>query len=166
VTEQGSSRVNRGGSWTGNAAISSAELNIFVPFKTGDPADGMKIQAAWNAIHDDYTRSGYLDVNLVPAPQFDANNKRVAYVVALTEGPQYHMGQLILSGLSVEGERRIRGAWKIPQGGVLDESIYDEFFTSGIEQAFQGFPFHYEKIGHFLQKDPKTGTADVLIDFQ
>lgn len=155
-----------GVTWTGNAAISSAELNVFVPFKAGDPADGMKIQAAWNAVHDAYTRHGYLDVTLVPTPQFDANNKRVAYTVAITEGPQYHMGQLVLSGLSVEGERRIRGAWKIPEGGVLDESVYDEFFTSGIEQAFQGFPFHYEKIGHFLQKDPKTGTADVLIDFQ
>jgi outer membrane protein assembly factor BamA len=155
-----------GVTWTGNAAISSAELNVYVPFKAGDPADGMKIQAAWNTIHDAYTRRGYLDVNLVPTPQLDADNKRVSYTVAVSEGPQYHMGQLILSGLSVEGERRIRGAWKIPQGGVLDESVYDAFFTDGIEQAFQGFPFHYEKIGHFLQKDPKTGTADVLIDFQ
>lgn len=155
-----------GVTWTGNAAISSAGLDAYVPFKVGDPADGMKIQSGWNAVHDTYTRRGYLDVNIVATPQFDSNNKRVAYTVTITEGPQYHMGQLILSGLSVEGERRIRGAWRISQGSVLDESVYDEFFTSGIEQAFQGFPFHYEKIGHFLQKDPKSGTADVLIDFQ
>jgi hypothetical protein len=76
------------------------------------------------------------------------------------------MGKLVLTGLSIEGDRRIRAAWTISPGEIFDKSIYDEFFSSGIKQAFTGLPFHYEKIGRFFQEDPQAGTVDVLIDFQ
>ena len=76
------------------------------------------------------------------------------------------MGSLVLTGLSIEGERRVRAAWKIPDGAVFDKSIYDEFLSTGITQAFTGLPFHYEKIGRFLQEDPQHATVDVMLDFQ
>jgi hypothetical protein len=76
------------------------------------------------------------------------------------------MGKLVLTGLSIEGERRIRTAWKIESGAIFDKDVYDEFISSGIKQAFVGLPFHYEKVGRFLQEDPTAGTVDVLLDFQ
>ena len=125
-----------------------------------------KGQAAWQAVRDAYTRRGYLDVKLTAAPKFDDDAKRVTYTAAITEGPQYSMGKLVLSGLSIEGERRIRAAWKIAPGAIFDQSVYQEFLDRGIREAFAGLPFHYEKIGRFLQRDPKTATVDVLLDFQ
>ena len=76
------------------------------------------------------------------------------------------MGNLILSGLSPDGEKRIRTAWKIPGGSVFDKTFYDQFVDTGIKQAFAGLSYHYDKIGRFLQQDPKTGRVDVLLDFQ
>jgi outer membrane protein assembly factor BamA len=105
-------------------------------------------------------------VTLLPAPHFDEGANTVSYAVRITEGPQYHMGKLVLTGLSTEGEKRIRAAWKIPTGAVFSRAVYDEFISSGIREAFSGMPFHYEKIGRFLQEDPKSATVDVLIDFQ
>jgi outer membrane protein assembly factor BamA len=155
-----------GVTWNGNSVISSAELNGLVAFKSGEPADGMKTETMWDSVRDAYTRRGYLDMNLTATPQFDDNAKRASYALSITEGPQYHMGKLVLTGLSVEGERRIRTAWGIAAGAVFDKGIYEQFAATGIKEAFTGLPFHYEKVGRFLQEDPATRTVDVLLDFQ
>jgi outer membrane protein assembly factor BamA len=164
--EPGPAFAWNGVAWSGNAAAPSAELDRLAAFRPGDPADGMKIEAAWQAVRNAYTRRGYLDVNLVATPQFDDSAKRVTYAVSLTEGPQYLMGKLVLTGLSIEGERRIRAAWKIAPGAIFDNGVYEEFLDSGIREAFAGLPFHYEKIGRFLQEDSKAASVDVLLDFQ
>jgi outer membrane protein assembly factor BamA len=152
--------------WTGSSIFGVLELATLVPLHEGDVADGMKIEHGWEAIRDAYARRGYLDADLVATPHFDDSAKTITYVVSITEGPQFRMGKLVLTGLSLEGEKRIRAAWRIPPGVVFDRGVYEEFITSGIKEAFSGLPFHYDKIGRFLQEDPKNATVDVLLDFQ
>ncbi|HXQ26349.1 MAG TPA: POTRA domain-containing protein [Candidatus Acidoferrales bacterium] len=152
--------------WTGNSAFGVLELDTMFPLHEGNAADGVKIEAGWQAVRDAYAHRGYLDVNLTPVPHFDETAKQVSYAVSIAEGPQYRMGKLVLTGLSIEGERRIRAGWNIAPGAVFDKGVYDEFYSSGIKQAFTGLPFNYEKIGRFLQEDPKNATVDVLLDFQ
>lgn len=164
--QPGPSFVWNGVTFNGDMAISAFEFDNLVQLRRGDPADGTKIDATWQAVRDAYARKGYLDVKVEPIPHFDAASKQVSYMVAITAGPQYHMGQLVLSGLSVEGERRLRGAWRIPPAGVFDKGEYDQFISSGITQALAGLPFHYEKLGRFLQQNSDSHTVDVLIDFQ
>jgi outer membrane protein insertion porin family len=164
--EAGQSFVWGGVRWTGDLIISPFEFDTLVELRRGDPADGMKMDATWQAVRDAYARRGYLDAKLAISPGFDSATKRVAYSVAITAGPQYHMGKLIMSGLSIEGERRVRAAWKIAPGEVFDKSDYDAFISNGIAQALSGIPFHYDKLGRFLQQDPDSHTVDVLIDFQ
>ncbi|MGD0956642.1 MAG: POTRA domain-containing protein [Candidatus Acidiferrales bacterium] len=164
--EPGSAFAWDGVKWSGNSVMSMLELGALVPLHEGDPADGMKVESGWQAVREAYMRRGYLDVALNPTAQFDDAAKRVGYSVSVTEGPQYHMGKLVLTGLSIDGERRIRAAWKIPPGAVFDNGIYEEFLSNGITQAFTGLPFHYEKVGRFLQKDSGAATVDVLLDFQ
>jgi outer membrane protein assembly factor BamA len=155
-----------GATWSGNSAIRSAQLDTAIALKPGDLADGTKIEVAWDRARDLFGRLGYLDANLDAVPQFDDAAKRVSYVVTVTEGPQYRMGNLVVTGLSIDGERRIRDAWRIPLGSLFDKGTYDEFLDTGVKEAFAGQPIHYDKIGRFLQEDPKTGTVDVLLDFQ
>jgi len=152
--------------WSGNTAIPAAELDKLVELSLGASADGMRIQSTWENVRKAYERLGYLDVVVERAPHFDAAAKRVLYEAKITEGPQYRMGNLVLTGLSLEGERRIRAAWKIPAGAVFDNTAYEEFVESKIKQAFAGLPVHYEKIGRFLQKDPASAKVDVMLDFQ
>jgi outer membrane protein assembly factor BamA len=152
--------------WSGNSAIPSDALGKLISLKPRGPADGMAIEAAWVRVADAYKKIGYLDSKVDAKAEFDEKVARVEYAAAITEGPQYRMGQLILSGLSTEGERRIRNAWRIQPGTIFDQSIYDDFLANGIKEAFAGLPFHYDKIGRFLQKDPATAKVDVLLDFQ
>jgi outer membrane protein assembly factor BamA len=164
--EPGPAFAWNGLTWSGNSAVSTAVLNVMVTLKPGDPVDGMKLEAIWDAARDEYAKSGYLDMSLVADPQFDDSAKRVSYHVAISEGLQYRMGKLVLTGLSIEGERRIRAAWGIAPGAVFNKDIYEEFAATGIKQAFVGLPFHYEKVGRFLQEDAQKGLVDVLVDFQ
>lgn len=152
--------------WTGNSIISSEELEKFVALIPGQVANGNRIELTWEHVRNAYGKLGYLDLNLAPTPAYDDKAASVSYTVSIVEGPQYRMGELVLTGLSLEGERRIRNAWNIARDAVFNSSIYEQFIASGIPQAFVGLPVHYDKIGHFLEKDPKTGRVDVLLDFQ
>jgi outer membrane protein assembly factor BamA len=152
--------------WSGNSAFSAADLDALIGIRSGDPADGMKLEGGFQNILGAYGKKGYLDAALQKTPALDAAKARASYRVSVTEGPQYHMGALVLTGLSVEGQRRIIDAWKIPTGAVFDASYLDAFINGGARASFGDLPWGYEKIGHFLEKDPHTGRVEVLIDFQ
>jgi outer membrane protein assembly factor BamA len=154
-----------GVTWTGAIAIPPAQLDSTVELVPGQTANGMTIEAIWQAVQDAFANLGYLDATVTPTPHYDDASKHVSYTVAIDQGPQYRMGQLVLSGLSVEGERRIRGAWQIQPGQVFDKGTYDEFLAHGIDEAFKGFPAHYDKIGRYLQKN-SNDTVDVMMDFE
>jgi outer membrane protein assembly factor BamA len=152
--------------WTGNSVISPDELEKFVALMPGQIANGNRIELTWEHVRNAYGKLGYVDVNLLPTPAYDDKAASISYTVSIDEGRQYRMGELVLTGLSLEGERRIRNAWNIARDAVFDSSVYEQFVTSGIAQAFVGLPVHYNKIGHFLEKDPKSSHVDVLLDFQ
>jgi outer membrane protein assembly factor BamA len=155
-----------GAAWSGNSALTAAALDEAVRMKSGDPADGMKIEGGWDRAREEYGKLGYLDVKLEPSASFDDENGTVSYSVAVTEGPQYRMGQLVLTGISLEGERKVRSGWKIAPGGVLDKSYYDVFLAHGARDALGKVPAHTDNIGHFLRKNPQAATVDVMLDFE
>jgi outer membrane protein assembly factor BamA len=158
-----------GATWSGNHVFSSADLDNLVKtegLSSGQPADGTKILALWDALRSSYGHRGYLDAQVQPAENFDDASHQVSYRVAITEGIQYHMGNLVLTGLNIESEERIRQAWHIAPGQVFDESYYEDFLSSGIAEALKGLPAARDKIGRYLQKNPQQATVDVLLDFE
>ncbi len=144
----------------------SDELGRLVDLKPNDPVDANRLALLVQHVEGLYRQRGYLDFKLDLKPHFDEKAARVSYTANINEGPQYHMGKLVLTGLSLEGERRIRKAWTIPPDAVFDESAYQDFLDNGIKQAFAGLPVHYDKQGHFLQQDTIDAKVDVLLDFQ
>jgi outer membrane protein assembly factor BamA len=152
--------------WVGNTGIHSDELDRLVDLKAGDPLDANRFTLITQHIEDLYHQRGYLDFKLDLQPHYDEKAARVSYSANINEGPQYHMGKLVLTGLSPEGERRIRKAWGIAPDAVFDETVYQEFVDHGIKAAFAGLPVHYEKQGHFLEQDASNAKVNVLLDFQ
>jgi outer membrane protein assembly factor BamA len=155
-----------GVTWSGNAAISSNDLTAFVDLKDGAVVDATKLEAAWLRVADAYAHVGYLDVAVKPSLKLDDADARASCEVSIIEGPQYHMGKIVLSGLSVEGEKRVRAAWKIGPGAVFDKQAFDDFLNRGAREAFGTLPYTYSKIGNFLDKDPKSGNVNVMLDFE
>jgi hypothetical protein len=89
--------------------------------------------------------------------------------VSIQEGPQDHFGKMILTGISLAAERKLRAAWPITAGDIFDKAKFEELLAklqTRQEQVFGELPLHYENVGHWLQTDASKGTVDVLLDFK
>ncbi len=155
-----------GATWSGNSVHHAAALDAWLGFAAGETANGQKLTGGWERIRSEYGRLGYLEATLEPVPEFDDAAARVSFQVRITEGVQYLMGGLTITGLSVNAERTLRAAWRIPAGEVFDRVWFDEFHATGINKLFADTPVHFTKVGHWLQTDPATRTVTVLLDFQ
>jgi outer membrane protein insertion porin family len=155
--------------WTGNATVSEFTLTTDLALKAGEVADGMKIEAGWDRVREEFAHHGYLDAKVDPVPAFDESARAVSYSVAIQEGKQYRFGKMVLTGLSPAAEKKLRAAWPIPPGEIFDKIKFEEVLTKlqlHQEQVFGELPLHYESVGHWLQADASTGTVDVLLDFK
>lgn len=155
--------------WSGNSALDGAALSKLLAVKPGDLANGMQLGGDWEQVELEYQHHGYMDVKVTPIAQFDDAKATVAYNVKIAEGPQYRMGQLVITGLSVDSERIVRNSWQLKAGQVFDNTYLEEMLSK-LEKPtvaiFGDKPVHYEKMGHFLRINPASHVTDVLLDFQ
>ena len=158
-----------GASWQGNVAISSASLDGVAGLRPGDVADGIKIEAAWQNVESEYGKHGYLDVKLTEQPEFDDAARRVSYRVSIAEGPQYRMGEMIITGLSLDAEKRLQHAWQLAPGQVFDNGYFERLLkvlAKPSPDIFGDMPVHYTECGHWLRSNTDRHTVDVLLDFK
>ena len=155
--------------WTGHTLLSEFTLNSLLGAKPGEIADGMQIEAGWDRIREEYSHRGYLDAKLDPVAAYDDHSHTVSYSVNILEGTQYHFSKMILTGLSLAAERKLREAWPIAAGDIFDKAKFEEILTqlqNHQEQIFGELPLHYDSVGHWLQTDAGSATVDVLLDFK
>src|SRR5712691_3928387 len=115
--------------WTGHTLLSEFTLNSLLGAKPGDIADGMQIEAGWDRVREEYSHQGYLDAKLDPVATYDDHLHAVSYSVNIQEGTQYHFGKMILTGLSLAAERKLREAWPIAAGDIFDKAKFEEILT-------------------------------------
>jgi outer membrane protein insertion porin family len=155
--------------WTGYTLVSEFTLSGLLGLKHGNVADGMQIEAGWDRIREEYAHRGYLEAKLDPAPAYDDNAHTVSYSVSIQEGPQYHFGKMVLTGISPAAERKLHAAWPFAAGEIFDKAKFEELLAklqTRQEQVFGELPVHYENVGHWLQTDAGKSTVDVLLDFK
>jgi len=155
--------------WSGNALLSTITLSNEIGLKSGDVANGMEIEAAWDHAREDYAHRGYVDAKLDPVVSYDEQAHTVSYNVSVNEGPQYHYNTMVITGLSLTAEKRLQQMWQMQPGAVFDKTQYEEFLTklqSRPADIFAELPVHYDTVGHWLRNDPDKHTVDVLLDFK
>lgn len=159
----------KGVSWQGNRLVDSSNLDANVDLKPGEMADGMKIEALWQKVELYYGQRGYLDVKVNPEPQLDDATHQISYRVSISEGAQYRMGEMIITGLSLDGEKRLRQAWQILPGQIFDDGYYEihvKMLAKPNRDIFGDLPVHYNEFGHLLRPDTNRHIVDVLLDFK
>lgn len=153
--------------WSGSQALSAEVLDSFVAVPVGLPANGMRVAESWEKVRAEYGRRGYVEAKLAPAAQYDDAPQRVSYRVQVEEGLQYRMGDLVITGLSVLAERKLRAAWPIEPGAIFDRMVLDRFLVDcESKKVFGDYVVHYDEVGHMLRTNGGTRTVDVLIDFK
>jgi hypothetical protein len=155
--------------WAENTVISSIALSSYFGLKPGGIADGMEVEAGLERIREEYGRRGYLDANLQPDISFNETAHTVSYRIGISEGVQYRMGGWVITGLSTNGETRLRSQFPIAAGDVFDKLKYEDFLR-GLQnhsrEIFGELPIHYDNVGHWLQRNAERRTVDVLLDFK
>ena len=159
----------KGVSWQGNLAVPTSDLDGAVALKSGSVADGMKIEEAWQNIEAEYGRHGYLDMKLDAQPQYDDTSHQISYRVSISEGAQYRMGDMVITGLSIDAEKRLRQSWQIAPGQVFNNGYYEsnmKLLAKPNRDVFGELPVHYNEFGHWLRPNTSRHTVDVLLDFK
>jgi outer membrane protein assembly factor BamA len=155
--------------WSGNTVINNAPLDTLVASQRGQLADGIALQAIWQRVQREYARRGYVNAKVNPQPEYSDADSTANIRVAIDEGLQYHMGKLVVTGLSLDAERALRVAWKLAPGDVFDGAWIEDMLVKlekPSAEIFGRLPVHYSEVGHLIVPGEGPDTMDVLIDFQ
>jgi outer membrane protein assembly factor BamA len=152
--------------WDGNQAKTSAELGALLGMKHGGRANGKKLDEGWEAIQQAYGKKGYVEVRLKPEGVYDDANRRVEFHVAVSEGPQYAMGTLSISGVPLGTGERLKNKWRLRKGDVYDASYVKEFMKTELYPELPVPGGRVPKVQFNIKPDRSNHIVDVSIQVQ
>ncbi len=151
--------------WTGNRAMSSQSLHAAIELRPGEVADGLKIDAGLQAAYIVYGKLGYAELQMVPNPVFDDATKRVTLNVAITEGQQFRMGNLIVKGVTDQVVQGLKARWALKTGDIYDATYLRDFVKKLIDDRVI-LPDLAQLLKTELKPDRQRLTVDVVIEFK
>jgi outer membrane protein assembly factor BamA len=150
--------------WSGNVALTAAELDAALGMKTGEIADGLKINKALREVREAYGRKGYIFLSLRPKQEFADETRRVTYGFNIKEGPQFRMGTLVVNGLAAADANRLKEKWALRPGDIYNASYVDEFLKKNLMIVAR--PGTMQKLETSAKPDRQKLTVDVTLDFK
>jgi outer membrane protein assembly factor BamA len=125
-------------------------------------------------VQKSYGKKGFLRARAATEPIFDDTNRRVAYRVSITEGPQFHMGTLKITGLSDMDTLSLKHRWKLrEQKDVYDDSYLEQFLKTDVKDVIEAAyregrinPGSKLKIESPVEANNQTLTVDVQLNFK
>lgn len=154
--EEGSAYVWDGAQWSGSKSFSTEELESALGMKAKEIANGLKIDEGLKTLHRLYGTKGFLTARVSAEADLDDASRRVVYRINITEGPQYRMGTLTITGLPDTLADYLKEKWELPQGAIYDDSYYKEKFGKVINESV-GKAFQEGK----LKRGSQPPTIDV-----
>lgn len=151
--------------WSGNVALSAQELSNAIGIKTGERADGLKIDKAPHFVSEAYGKKGYIEARVAGVPEFDDANRRVSYRYNVTEGPQYRMGTLEINGLPEDLTQKLKESWQLKTSDLFDASYYDKFMKKALVEI-NAHGLRPQNISVKNKANPDNRTVSVVIDFK
>jgi outer membrane protein insertion porin family len=157
--------------WEGNTALNAQELDIALGMKPRDIANEVKVEKGLRAVQKAYARKGFLDARIHAVQAFDDGARSVAYSFQVIEGPQYHMGEVVINGLSEVDANNLHGRWRLLHGDVYDDGYPAEFIKKVMPEFMKdalhaGHPLPAMKVGTKVTPDREKHTVDVTLDFK
>lgn len=155
--------------WSGNSVLESPELNHAFDMHAGELADGLKLDAAFDAVRNAYGKKGYVQASLKPEPEYDDEHKTVSYRTTVAEGDQYLMGNFTINGLPPAETEKLKAAWRLHPGDVYDATYFDEYKRTVIvadRDLTQYLALHgLHAINSSIKSDRDKHTVAVTITF-
>jgi outer membrane protein assembly factor BamA len=162
--EEGAAYAWGGAAWEGVSALTAAELDAALAMKQNEVANVTKIERAQKQVHEAYGRKGYLTARWRERREFSEGDRRVVFRFDVTEGPQFRMGALDVTGLPEAEAERVRAQWRLKPGDVFDASHQREFLDRAVRLLFKPGEKPW-RVETRLKPDAGKLTADVTVNF-
>ncbi|HTZ82479.1 MAG TPA: POTRA domain-containing protein [Candidatus Acidoferrales bacterium] len=117
----------KGLDWSGNHEIPTEVLQKMVRVRAGEPANTVKLRDNLGEIQKLYGSKGYVTAGFKTQAEFDDAAGTVQIHIAVSEGYEYHMGDLQYRGLDNSLTAKLRNAWKLRPGDVYNSAYLDEY---------------------------------------
>lgn len=159
--------------WSGNDSYTAEELESALAMKAGELANGLKIDAGIRAVQKSYGKKGFLRARAMTEPVFDDANRRVAYHVAINEGPQFRMGTLKITGLPADDALRLKHRWQLREKDVYNDTYLEGFAKKEISDVINSSlregripPGARLKMDNSVKPNEQTLVVDVELNFK
>ena len=113
--------------WTGASVLMAAELDRLLGMKAGEAADLTKIETGLRQVRGSYRQRGYMRQRSTMTPKPDPATRRLTLGVTIEEGPQFRMGELVISGLTDPEAEALRKKWRLKAGDIYDDAYAQQF---------------------------------------
>lgn len=169
--DEGSIYVWDKASWDGAQGLTPQELDTALGMKNREIANVVKIDKGLASVRRAYGRKGYLLASVRASQEFDDENRSVAYRFQVEEGPQFHMGELVIEGLSEADSNNLRGRWALLHGEAFNSDYTDQFLKKNVAE-FQrdavraGHPLAPMKVKGTALNDPEKHVVNVTLEFK
>lgn len=170
--DEGIAYVWEGAEWTGNESLTAQELDAALGMTKRQLANGLKIDSGVEAAKKLYSRKGYLTARVDASPQFDDTARSVTYRLNVNEGPQYRMGEVIITGLSEKDTNNLKTRWQLQPRDVYDAEYIKQFIKQAVGEFMRDPSTDARASGQKFKletsekRDREKLTVDVTIDFK
>jgi len=125
--QEGDPYVFSAADWTGNQAISAAELMKLIDLKPGIEADSVRLAGDIAAAKDLYGTKGYMNALVKSSATLDGNRHTAVFHLEVHEGSLYHMGKFQTQDLDPQQAELVRRVWELHEGDVYGASYPKAF---------------------------------------
>src|SRR6266581_1044090 len=89
--------------------------------------DETQLQQDLDKLREWYQNHGYIDVEIKDVRKEHSGNGPIIITIVIAEGPQYHVGKILVSGEKVTTEEKIRALLKMKEGSVYSpKALHDD----------------------------------------
>jgi outer membrane protein insertion porin family len=171
TVDEGSIYVWDKATWEGAEGLTAQELDAALGMKNREVANAVKIAKGLAGVRKAYGRKGYIAARVRPEAEFDDSARSVTYHFRVTEGPQYHMGDLVINGLDEVATNNLRGRWRLLHKEVYDDGYVEEFVRKSVTEfqrdaARAGNPMPALKVVSQAQPDHDKHLVNVTLDIK
>lgn len=151
--------------WAGNNALGAPTLESALQVKSGDIADGWKIDAGLKAVGYEYGKIGHIEARVVAEFDYDDAESLVFCRARIDEGSQYRMGQVEIHGLPTEEVGRLKTKWKLEPGDVFNDAYPHQFIDKEVAPILVRMRLESQPVVG-LKPNRASLTVDVNITFE
>jgi|SRR5215469_3229186 len=126
-------------SFVGNHAFQTPELRDSFSLRKGEIFNRNSLGSGLDGIRKLYERNGFGDMASIPDLIADVSNFTINLKVTVEEGPQYHMGKLVILGKQDDIAPRLQTAWGLSEGTVFDFGYPQEYLKANGESLPSSF---------------------------